>query len=172
MNFDQALARTGRFEAGFQDDPNDRGNWTGGQKGVGELRGTKFGISAAAYPKLDIKNLTWEEASALYEQDYWIKAGCNALHENIRGEIFDVAVLSGVVRAVRCLQKATGLLTSGIDGSWGPRTQWAVEQVDPETLLRRFDGHFLDFLNDNIDQWNHYGRGWVQRAAERMIATP
>ena len=44
-------------EGGFTNDPNDRGNWTSGKIGVGELKGTKYGISAMAYPLEDIKNI-------------------------------------------------------------------------------------------------------------------
>lgn len=42
------------------DDRNDKGNWTGGRVGVGQLKGTKYGISAAAYLHLGIKSLTLE----------------------------------------------------------------------------------------------------------------
>ena len=57
-NFARCLAFTLRSEGGFTDNRADPGNWTGGQVGAGELRGTNFGISAAAYPQLDIANLT------------------------------------------------------------------------------------------------------------------
>lgn len=170
MNFEQALARTGRFEAGFQNDPNDSGNWTGAVVGRGSLKGTKFGISAASYPLLDINRLTWGEAGSIYERDFWVKAGCDRIPETLSGEVFDVAVLAGVSRAVKFLQRATKLPIQ-IDGDFGPRTRLAVLQGDPDVLLRRFDGHFLDFLNDDPVKWSRYGRGWVQRAAERMIAT-
>jgi hypothetical protein len=35
-------------------DERDPGNWTGGAIGKGELRGTKWGISAQTYPQIDI----------------------------------------------------------------------------------------------------------------------
>ena len=44
-------------EGGWQHDPRDRGNWTGGEVGRGECKGTKYGISAASYPALDIEIL-------------------------------------------------------------------------------------------------------------------
>lgn len=43
------------YEGGFTQDPRDPGNWTGGRIGHGQLRGTQHGISAAAYPNLDIR---------------------------------------------------------------------------------------------------------------------
>ena len=47
-------------EGGYQCDPDDKGNWTGGNVGVGLLKGTKYGISAASFSNVDIKNLTKE----------------------------------------------------------------------------------------------------------------
>ena len=45
-NLPAALDETWGHEGGLSLDPNDRGNWTGGKKGSGELRGTKYGIAA------------------------------------------------------------------------------------------------------------------------------
>ena len=69
--FEQALAVVLGHEGGFCAERSDPGNWTGGAVGCGELRGTKFGISAAAYPAEDIANLTPEAAAAIYRRDYW-----------------------------------------------------------------------------------------------------
>lgn len=37
-------------EGNLSTDRNDAGNWTGGSVGVGDLKGTKFGISATTQP--------------------------------------------------------------------------------------------------------------------------
>ena len=57
----------------------DPGNWTDGKVGVGELKGTKYGIAASAHPTLDIAGLTLPAAEAIYEREYWTPAGCEAL---------------------------------------------------------------------------------------------
>lgn len=44
--FDVVFERLMPHEGGFQCDPKDRGNWTGGRVGVGELKGTNRGIAA------------------------------------------------------------------------------------------------------------------------------
>jgi lysozyme family protein len=46
-HFDKAMLPLIEHEGGFQNDPDDSGNWTGGKVGVGELKGTKWGICAA-----------------------------------------------------------------------------------------------------------------------------
>src|SRR5574337_419321 len=71
MNFDEAFTFLIGDEGNFQDSSNDRGNWTTGIIGQGECKGTKFGISAYAYPLLDIRNLTLDEVKAIYLRDYW-----------------------------------------------------------------------------------------------------
>ena len=44
--FDKVFNRVIGHEGGFQNMHHDRGNWTGGKVGEGELKGTKFGLSA------------------------------------------------------------------------------------------------------------------------------
>ena len=69
-NFDRMFDIVVGHEGGYTANPADRGNWTGGAIGSGTCRGTRFGISAAAYPGLDIANLTIDAAKALYQRDY------------------------------------------------------------------------------------------------------
>src|SRR5690242_14307791 len=104
--FDQAFKAVVGHEGGYSANPADPGNWTGGRCGTGACRGTNWGISAAAYPQLDIKALTLAEAQAIYRRDYWDKAGCGKLPAALALLVFDAAVNSGVRRAVRWLQAA------------------------------------------------------------------
>ena len=60
MNFERAFEKLIDHEKGLSLDPKDRGNWTTGVIGKGELKGTKYGVSAMSYPHLDIRNLTLE----------------------------------------------------------------------------------------------------------------
>lgn len=167
MDFDTAFERLIGHEGGFQDDPEDRGNWTGGRKGVGQLKGTKYGISAMTYPAEDIRNLTLERAKVLYRRDFWSVAGCDVVPAVLKFDLFDTAVNSGQERARKFLQRAAGVTDDGIIG---PQTMLAISNMDPERLFARFNGHRLDFLNDNPDQWARYGRGWAQRIADNLKA--
>jgi lysozyme family protein len=47
-NFPRCFAFTLGAEGGYSNNAADPGNWTGSAIGSGELRGTKYGISAAA----------------------------------------------------------------------------------------------------------------------------
>ena len=70
-NCQKSLATIFSNEGGFQKMRTDSGNWTGGKVGKGRLVGTKYGIAAASYPKVDIPHLTLARAALYYERDYW-----------------------------------------------------------------------------------------------------
>lgn len=165
MTFDDAFAALIDHEGGFQKDPHDRGNWTGGNPGAGVLKGTKYGISAASYPGEDIANLTLERAKAIYARDYWAPAGCEVVPDVLRFALFDTAVNHGAKRAAQFLQRAVGAID---DGAIGPRTLLALGNFDTYRVLARFYGHRLDAMNDNPEQWAVFGRGWAQRIAENL----
>lgn len=165
MNFDQAFERLRGHEGGFTDDPKDKGNWTGGAIGQGVLKGTKFGISAMSYPGEDIKNLTLERAKAIYARDFWGPAGCDAVPDGMRFDLFDMAVNSGVRAAVKCLQKAVG---ETADGVLGPRTLQAVQSMPPLRVVARFNGARLMYVTE-AHAWPAYGRGWARRIAANLL---
>jgi lysozyme family protein len=145
-------------------DPHDRGNWTGGQIGLGELKGSKYGISAMGYPGEDIANLTVERASQIYYRDFWGPAGCDAVPDALKFDLFDFAVNSGTGRAIRTLQMVVG---ETVDGILGPRTIQAVQSMSPARLLARFNGARLEFLT-TLDGWATQGKGWARRIATNL----
>jgi lysozyme family protein len=165
MNFLDSFARLIGHEGGLSMDPRDRGNWTGGRRDVGELRGTKFGISAAAFPTLDIKSLTLDQAREIYLEKYWAPAGCDMVPEQIKFPLFDLAVNSGPGRAARLLQRAVG---AEEDGSVGPKTVMSILNMPPDKVLRRLDAHRL-LLMANDSSWPAHGRGWVIRVATNAL---
>lgn len=165
-DFDDAFLRLIDHEKGFQQDPRDAGNWTGGVVGRGVCKGTKYGISAAAYPGEDIEHLTLDRAKFLAKRDYWGPAGCDAVPRGMKFDLLDTAYHSGVKTAVRIVQRA---VDAADDGVLGPHTLQAIQSMDPERLLARFNGWRLDYMND-LKAWNHYHEGWSQRIAENLKA--
>jgi lysozyme family protein len=163
--FDQAFDRLINHEGGFQNNPKDRGNWTGGKVGLGKLNGTKYGITAMSYPMIDIENLNLDDAKRIYQRDFWGAAGCDLAPAGLKFDLFDTAVNSGPGMAVRLLQKACG---AHDDGVLGQETALAITRMDPSRLLARFNGWRLDYMNDNPAEWAEFGRGWAQRIAENL----
>lgn len=166
MNYDQAFEILIGHEGEFTDDKNDRGNWTSGKIGVGELKGTKYGISAMAYPDLNIRNLTLDEAKAIYARDYWGKLALERVPPQVRFDIFDTAVNSGISTAAKLLQRAVGVNDDGVIGA---KTLAAVARISGDALDKKFNGQRLLFLAE-IKTWPHYGRGWVRRVANNLIS--
>lgn len=162
-DFKIAVALTLQHEGGFQDEHNDRGNWTGGQVGVGELKGTKYGISAAEYPDLDIKNLTPEQATTIYQEGYWKEHYGGIANQAIANKLFDLGVLFGVGVAAKILQSVIGAQS---DGDFGPLSVETVNGLTAGAILQAyktaFVNHSLAICRDNPLERSNFA-GWVAR---------
>jgi lysozyme family protein len=105
--FEEALSQVFLAEGGFSIDPDDPGNWTKGRKFEGKLLGTKYGISAASFPHLNIPRLTKFEAGLIYQDNYWIPLRLDdvALYSRqLALMLFTLGVNCGTGRAARFLQ--------------------------------------------------------------------
>lgn len=165
MSFDTAIQFILRpdIEGGFQNRADDPGNWTGGKVGAGALLGTKFGISAASYPSLDIANLTQTHAIALYHADFWLPIGGAWLAPGVDLIILDCAVNQGPAIAVRLAQAAAGV---HLDGKIGPVTGAAARGVD---FLQRFaTARVLRYSATRGFADN--GEGWIMRTFKAYAA--
>ena len=163
MDFNTAFDRLISHEGGYSDDRRDPGNWTGGQVGRGELKGTKFGIAANSYGYLDIKNLTVEQAKAIYKQDFWDILG--EAHPAIKFQLFDAAVNHGRGNAIRFLQRAVRVAD---DGVWGKISQAALSAMDHNDVLIRFLAFRFKFWA-SLTKFDTYGRGWTNRGADNLL---
>lgn len=123
-------------EGGYQDMANDSGNWTGGHVGVGELKGTKYGISAAQFPNEDIENLTVDRAAEIYQEGYWKQNYSQISDQYIGNKLFDLGILFGVGTAVKALQTVLGLVS--VDGIFGVGSLVATNQAEPVSLLASY----------------------------------
>ncbi len=164
-NFDKAFEVVVQNEGGFSKSPLDSGNWTEGGVGKGELRGTKFGISAAAYPKLDISSLTLDEVRGIYRSDYWAPIGAENLPRRLSLVVFDAAVNNGVRRAVKWLQQVCNVLP--LDGVVGPRTLGSVQSLSQSRngeiqLCAEYQALRLIFMVRSPG-WRDFGPGWARR---------
>ena len=158
--FEALIDREGRFTA----DPRDKGNWTGGKINVGQLKGSKYGVSAATYPDLDIRNLTLDQAKAIYKRDFWDACHAGDFPYEIGFNLFDAAVNSGVSASVKWLQEAVGAYA---DGRLGPKTWAAYQALPPTVVAARMLGRRLDAMTGMA--WATYGKGWARRIAANLI---
>jgi lysozyme family protein len=148
--FEQAFTIVLGHEGGYSDDPADPGGRT------------KYGISARAYPRLDIGSLTLEDAQRIYERDYWLAAGCDLADPGLALVLFDAAVNCGVSQAVRWLQAALGV---SVDGVLGPQTLQAIERCNnPVGTLAELHSARIHMMA-GLPTWAKFGRGWSRRLA-------
>ena len=141
--FDQAFSHIIGNEGGFTNNPDDPGNWTSGKPGRGECRGTKYGISAHAYPSLDIANLTLEDAHGIFRRDYWDALSIDDLAPPLALLVFDAAVNNGIGRA----------------------RQWlalAQKQKNGAAICAEFQAQRLAFMA-SLPTWKIFGLGWSRR---------
>lgn len=164
--FVKAVALILRHEGGFTLNPDDDGNWTGGREGVGELKGTNLGISAASYPSVDIKGLTRDQAIAIYHRDYWQAIRGDELPPALGILTFDMAVNGGPGAAIRLLQRA---LRVEDDGKLGPVTLAKAQAVtDARDAATRYTRErILHYVT--MRRWLEFGRTWTQRSLETLV---
>jgi len=167
--FDAAVAVVMAHEGGYQNDAHDPGNWTGGAVGAGACKGTKYGISAASYPALDIPNLAAADACAIYRRDWWDRLGLARLPASLGAKLLDAAVNLGAGAAVTCLQRALNTLGRAIaeDGVLGPATIAAANAVPVDAALAALRAALADRYRAIVVRHPDRARflaGWLARA--------
>jgi lysozyme family protein len=148
-------------EGGYTANTADPGNWTGGRCGAGRCNGTKYGISAATYPALDIAALTLDEARAVYRRDYCDHVHGDDLPPTLALLVFDAAVNSGPGRAIKWLQAALGVRA---DGVLGPVSLGAARDCagNGAAVAAEYQAQRMVFLA-GLPTWRTFGLGWARR---------
>lgn len=164
MDFNTAFDKLIDREGSYTSDYKDRGNWTTGIIGKGDLNGTKYGISAMSYPHLNIKNLSRDDAKKIYKRDFWDKMRLSDLPDDISFDMFDTAVNSGISRAVKILQKTVGSKEDGVIGN----ITISLSQLSKDGLSARYNANRLLFMTD-LSVWDVYGKGWARRIANNIL---
>lgn len=110
---------------------------------------TKFGISKRSYPALDIKNLTVEEATAIYLKDFWLFGGI--IDQKVATKLFD-SYVNIKHTAVYYIQEIV-LQSVKPDGIYGEVTEDAINRYDANSLLTQFRNrlkqHYIDWAAAN-----------------------
>ena len=127
-----------RKDGGYTNDPVDPG---------GE---TKWGISKRAYPDIDIKSLTKEEALIIYEKDYWLKIGADKMEKRMAIACFDSAVNCGVGRTRSWLAELENKPDVKDKARWmiQRRTQYYLDLVKKRPALNKYIKGWLNRVND------------------------
>jgi lysozyme family protein len=131
----------------------------------GELRGTMYGLSAAAYPKLDIAAQSQPSVKAIYLSDYWDKLKCDTLPDAIAIALFKEGINLGVDGAAKALQRS---LKVTADGNIGQMTIGIATSSPPKDVLEGFltecAYEYTKMGNFAID-----GKGWLSRVIKTAV---
>ena len=150
ITFDDAFNRLIGHEGGYVNDPKDPG---------GE---TNWGISKRSYPDINIKNLSRDDAKAIYLKDFWSLLG--EADPAIKFQVFDFAVNGGLSVSIRKLQAAVGVAD---DGHWGPISSAALAKMDLNDVLLKFNAQRIRYYTA-LSTWPTYGKGWANRVAGNL----
>jgi len=164
--FDTAFQQLIGLEGNYSADERDPGNWTGGKCEVGEMRGTMYGISAAAYPDVDIAGLTLQKAKSIYLSDFWNRLRCSNFPDPIAIALFKEGVNLGVDGAAKALQRS--LRAGTVDGVIGQITIGLATAQPPKEVLCNFLTEcavaYTQMSNFKVD-----GRGWLSRVITTAV---
>ena len=164
-NFESSLALVLKSEGGFTSDTHDNGN----KLPDGRAGSTNLGVTQANWEAFVGHPVTWDNMKALkpetvapfYKRKYWDMAHCYNLPTGLDYLVFDFGVNAGVGRAIKTLQTAIGVTA---DGSLGPLSLSAINNLEPKLLIERFTDakeKFYKSLNNPT-----YERGWLARVAQ------
>jgi lysozyme family protein len=156
------LAFTLGQEGGWSDNPDDPGGCT--MKGV-----TLPTYCAWKHDDTlscdDLRNITDDEVTDLYHDDYWQHAQGDTLPPGLDLMVFDAAVNMGVSRSVRLLQQQ--LPGVDADGCMGPKTLAAVRQTNVVTLIGSLGAAHIEFYR-HLPTYPIFGKGWMGRVGARV----
>lgn len=129
---------------------------------------TKYGIDQSSHPGVDIKDLTRDQAIAIYH-DEWKWRNMDALPDKLAIACFDVWVNGGY--AIKWLQTALNKIsklepTLVVDGDLGAKTLAAAASSDQAAIVTYFinerDARFESLAANNRND-RQFLAGWEQR---------
>ncbi len=155
-NFDKAIERVLGHEGGYVNHPKD----PGGETNFGITRNT---ATAAGY-KGSMRDMTREQAKAIYRARYWTPIKGDDLPFAIAYQLLDAAVNHGTNQAVKFLQRS---VSTQADGLIGAATIAAVKAKPVGQVVNNFLAHRTEFFC-SLPTFDTFGRGWIRRVAANM----
>ena len=162
MNPRDAVAKSViAFEGGDSNHPADRGG------------ATRYGLTFTLFCELwpgstyaKFQALTRDDVIDLLTEHFALAPGYWRLADpSLRWAVIDFAIHSGIRTATRALQRAAGVKDDGI---FGPQTEYAVNGLAPERLLKRVTGERLEHLGRLLTRdpkQSAFALGWLRRVA-------
>jgi lysozyme family protein len=166
--FDLVFPELMKHEGGYQIDSTDPGNYTSGRLGVGNLVGTKYGVSAGAMSNYlgrpatveDMQGVTQAFAKPFFRERYWNAVNADNLPLGLDYAMADMAYHSGPNRAIRNLQNTIGTQTTGNLSMADYNAITA--HGNPQALAGQYIANRRTFLQ-GLNNYEHNKNGWNAR---------
>lgn len=156
MNFDEAFHELLGHEGGYSNHSDDPGGAT--------MWGVTERVARVNGYKGSMRELPVEKAKEIYKKDYWDAVQADILPDELRYTIFDAAVNSGPVQAIKWLQACLNVEQVGV---LGPKTKDALMR-NTKPLKAKYLGIRLQFMTD-LKNWPSFSKGWARRIASLLI---
>lgn len=169
-NFNACLAFVLSAEGGYVDDPLD----PGGATNLGITLRVLSDWRHTAVTKTDVRDLTREEAGAIYRARYWNVVHGDSLPAGVDLMVFDAGVNLGTGRSARMLQAVVG---AAEDGAIGSETLGAMQSHHAPDLISNLAEEREAYYH-SLSTFSHFGAGWTARVnrvkelALQMAGTP
>jgi lysozyme family protein len=172
--FDEALSLVMLHEGGYSNNKKDSG---------GE---TKYGISTPflqdlknRYPndpllRVNIKNLTQENACDILKKYQWDKYNLKSIsYPQLAIKLFDMSLPLGINTAIKILQLSCNKLNKNnkitADGVLGIKSSEAINNTDSDKLLNIFISNCIDrfkLIAEKNPNDKEFLNGWISRASD------
>ena len=143
------------INGGLTNDPYDSGG------------ATKWGISQKAFPNIDVRALTLEDAKKLYFRYYYSPVYDQIDSFLIAFKLMDMSVLMGRITAIRLLQGTIGV---SADGHVGPVTIEAINARREADLVNAYENRLkqrINYLVIKRPTYKRFKKGWYSRIEYR-----
>lgn len=159
-NFDKCLEMLLVHEGGYVNNPAD----PGGETNLGVTKRVWQEWVGHDVSEKEMRNLTPTMVAPLYKRKYWDACHADDLVSGLDYCVFDIAVNSGVGRAIKLLQSVVGATP---DGGYGSITAALVKEAekDPKRLIELLSAKRLEFMQ-SLKAFPVFGAGWSRRTAE------
>ena len=134
---------------------------------------TKYGVCLRFLQEIQpdatadtVKNLTKEQASEIFKQNFWVKAKCEELLEPIGFILYDTVVNTGIAQGVKFLQRALGIEA---DGKIGKNTIAKANDCNVKSVVESFLTQREEFYNKIVAKkptQKCFLKGWLNRVAD------
>lgn len=170
-NYNIAINRIIVNEGGYQNHPNDKGNYNSEKV----LIGTNHGISAPVLERWrgyvpaehDMRNLSQNESLRIYKKNYWLPIWGDQIKDQDSADIiFDHSVNAGTGNGAKLAQRTLNKLGRNlvVDGAIGRKTIVALNSTDPTLFFETYKKGRIDFYRSISSGSNSvFLNGWIKR---------